>query len=166
MNVHACIRCNNPIDYDVTDWCGVCDMSIFDDRMVKPKKMLTIQNIKSELLNSWWGGWKITDVLEEVYNVDDDLNLIGPKHYSVTFIYYKVDVYGNGTPIGPHGSNRGKILIGREYDKDYKTQYRYIIYLNQKKFDTGGISANALRDKKAFIESVVSTLDYQLYNPC
>jgi hypothetical protein len=62
------------------------------------------------------------------------------------------------------GNNIGKILIGREFDKDYKTQYRYILYLNQKKFDTGGISANGLKDRDGFIQSVVDTLDYQLQN--
>ena len=36
-NTHKCIRCSNPIDLDNTDWCDVCDMSIFDDRMVDSK---------------------------------------------------------------------------------------------------------------------------------
>jgi hypothetical protein len=137
-------------------------MSIFDDRMVKPKKMLTIQNIKSELLNSWWGGWKITDVLEEVYKYDDDLNLIGPQHYRVQFVYYRAD----GLVPGPHGSNRGGLLLERELDGFLKGQYRYELWLNQKMFNSGGITPAALRDKKAFIESVVATLDYQLHNPC
>jgi hypothetical protein len=166
MNVHDCVRCGNPINYDDTDWCDVCDMSIFDDRMVKTKKMLTIQNFKSELLNSWWGGWKITDVLDDVHYIDEHLNIIGPTHYSVTFIYYRVTVNGNSTPIGPHGSNRGKLLLTRETDEFLKGQYRYELWLNQKMFNSGGVTPNALRDKKKFIESVVSTLDYQLYNPC
>ena len=46
MNVHGCIRCNNPINYDDSDWCEVCDMSIFDDRMIKQTKMLEIRNVK------------------------------------------------------------------------------------------------------------------------
>jgi hypothetical protein len=36
-NTHKCIRCSNPIDLDNTDWCDVCDMSIFDDRMIDSK---------------------------------------------------------------------------------------------------------------------------------
>ena len=129
--------------------------------------MLTIENFKSSLLNSWWGGWKITDILEEVYKYDDDLNLIGPNHYSVTFIYYSVTANGSGTPIGPHGSNRGKLLLGREEDDFFKGgRYRIELWLNGKLFLTDGVNSNALRDKKAFIESIVSTLDYQLHNPC
>ena len=162
MNVHDCVKCGNPINYDDTDWCDVCDMSIFDDRMVKPKKMLTIQNIKSELLNSWWGGWKITDVLDEVYKTDDKMYITGPKHYSIRFVYYRAD----GLGLGPHGSNWGVLLLTREEDYFLKGQYRYELWLNKNMFNSGGITANALRDKKKFIESVVSTLDYQLYNPC
>lgn len=147
--IHKCIRCNNWIDYDVTDWCGECDLSIFDDRMVKPKKMLTIQNIRS-LEGTRCNGWMINLVSEGIYLYDDDdLNLIGPEYYSIGFQL---------------GTNVGKILIGREYDKDYKTQYRYIFYLNQKKFDEGGISADGLNNKDSFIQSVVDTLDYQLKN--
>jgi len=151
LTIHKCIRCSNPIDYDVTDWCGVCDMSIFDDRMVKRKKMLTIQNIRS-LEGTRCNGWMINLVSEGIYLYDDDdLNIIGPEYYSIGF-------------VSGLGSNIGKILIGREWDKDYKTQYRYIFYLNQKKFDTGGISADGLLDKNGFIQSVVDTLDYQLKN--
>ena len=62
-NIHKCIRCSNPIDLDNTDWCDVCDMSIFDDRMIKPKKMLTIQNFEERLkdyriLNTF-DGWTL-----------------------------------------------------------------------------------------------------------
>jgi hypothetical protein len=150
MNIHKCIRCKNPIDYDVTDWCGVCDMSIFDDRMVKPKKMLTIKNIRS-LEGTQCNGWIINLVSEGIYLYDDDLNIIQTEYYSITF-------------VSGLGSNVGRILISREYDEAYKTQYRYIIYLNQKKFDTGGISGSGLQDKDGFIQSVVDTLDYQLKN--
>ena len=163
MNVHDCVKCGNPINYDDTDWCDVCDMSIFDDRMVKPKKMLTIQNIKSELLNSWWGGWKIKDVLEDVYKTDDALNIKGPKHYSIRFVYYRAD----GMGLGPHGSHYGTLLLGREEDDFFKRgRYRFELWLNGKLFLTDGLNSNALRDKNSFIESVVSALDYQLRNPC
>jgi hypothetical protein len=126
-------------------------MSIFDDRMVKPKKMLTIKNIRS-LEGTQCNGWIINLVSEGIYLYDDDdLTIIEPEYYSITF-------------VSGLGSNIGKILIGREFDKDYKNQYRYIIYLNQKKFDSGGISANGLKNKDSFIQSVVDTLDYQLKN--
>lgn len=118
--------------------------------------MLTIKNIKSELLNSWWGGWKITDVLEDVYNFDDDLNLIGNKQYSVTFVYYRVD------GSGPAGKNMGRLILERETDEFLGGQYRYKIYLNQKKINEGGVFKTALEDKKAFIESVVGVIDWEL----
>jgi hypothetical protein len=90
-------------------------------------------------------------VSEGVHLYDDaDLTILEPEYYSIGF------------ELG--GNNIGKILIGREFDKDYKNQYRYIIYLNQKKFDSGGISANGLKDRDSFIQSVVDTLDYQLQN--
>jgi hypothetical protein len=54
--------------------------------------------------------------------------------------------------------------LTREYDKVYKTQYRYELWLNQKKFDTGGISVNGLKNRDSFIQSVVDTFDYQLKN--
>ena len=55
MNVHNCIRCNNPINYDDTDWCDVCDMSVFDERMVKQTKMLKIENYKKLLGKELFG---------------------------------------------------------------------------------------------------------------
>jgi hypothetical protein len=155
MNIHDCIRCKNPINYDDTDWCDVCDMSIFDDRMVERKKVLTIKNFKSSLLNSWWGGWKITDVLEDVYGYDNDLNIIPPKQYTITFHYYRADGLG-----GP--KNIGRLILERETDVLLAGKYRYRIYLNQKKINEGGVSKNLLEDKTAFIESVVSTLDWDL----
>jgi hypothetical protein len=112
--------------------------------------MLTIKNIRS-LEGTQCNGWIINLVSEGIYLYDDDLNIIQTEYYSITF-------------VSGLGSNIGRILIGREYDEAYKTQYRYIIYLNQKKFDTGGISANGLKDKDSFIQSVVDTLDYQLQN--
>jgi hypothetical protein len=112
--------------------------------------MLTIKNIRS-LEGTRCNGWMINLVSEGIYLYDDaDLNIIGPEYYSIGF------------ELG--GNNIGKILIGREYDEAYKTQYRYILYLNQKKFDTGPISANGLLDRDGFIQSVVDTLDYQLKN--
>ena len=111
--------------------------------------MLTIKNFKS-LEGIRCNGWMINLVSEGVHLYDDDLNTIQPEYYSIGF------------ELG--GNNIGKILIGREFDKDYKTQYRYIIYLNQKKFDTGGINKHQLQDKDGFIQSVVDTLDYQLKN--
>lgn len=111
--------------------------------------MLTIKNIKS-LKGTQCNGWMINLASEGVYLYDDALNIIEPEYYSIEFVWI--------------GNNIGKILIGREFDKDYKNQYRYIIYLNQNKFYTGPISANGLKDKDGFIQSVVDTLDYQLKN--
>jgi hypothetical protein len=118
--------------------------------------MLTIKNIKSELMNSWWGGWKITDVMEDTYKFDIDSNLIGCKQYSVTFVYYRAD------GSGPAGKNMGRLLLERETDEFLGGQYRYKIYLNQKKINEGGVSKNSLEDKKAFIESVVGVIDWEL----
>jgi hypothetical protein len=112
--------------------------------------MLTIKNIRS-LKGTQCNGWIIKFISDGIYLYDDDLNIIQTEYYSITF-------------VSGLGSNIGKILIGREYDSAYKTQYRYIFYLNQKKFDTGGISANGLKNKDSFIQSVVDTLDYQLKN--
>jgi hypothetical protein len=113
--------------------------------------MLTIKNIKS-LKGTQCNGWIIKFISEGIYLYDDDdLNIIKTQYYSITF-------------VSGLGSNIGRILIGREYDSAYKTQYRYILYLNQKKFDTGGISKYGLQDKDGFIQSVVDTLDYQLKN--
>jgi hypothetical protein len=117
--------------------------------------MLTINNFKSSLLNSWWGGWKITNVFEDSYKVDNDLNIIGNKQYSVTFHYYRTDGLG-----GP--KNVGRLLLERETDEFLKGQYRYRIYLNQKMINEGGVFKTALEDKKAFIESVVGVIDWDL----
>jgi hypothetical protein len=154
-NTHRCIRCSNPIDLDNTDWCDVCNMSIFDDRMVKPKKMLTIQNI-SLLNGAVCDGWVIDSVLEDVYRYDTDLNIIEPKCYSISFV----------SPLGMNRSIqvRGKLLLTREYDKAYKKQYRFELWLNGKKFNEGGITANGLKDKDSFIQSVVDSLDFELKN--
>jgi hypothetical protein len=43
-------------------------------------------------------------------------------------------------------------------------QYRYELWLNGKQFDTGGITANHLKNKDSFIQSVVEAFDYQLQN--
>jgi hypothetical protein len=112
--------------------------------------MLTIHNFKL-LEGTLCGGWRIDSILDEVYKYDADLNIIEPKCYSFSF-------------VSPLGMNRGKLLLTREYDKVYKIQYRYELWLNQKKFDTGGISANGLKNKDSFIQSVVDTFDYQLKN--
>mgnify|MGYP000615923802 FL=1 len=69
MNVHDCIRCDNPNNYDDTDWCDVCDMSVFDDRMIKQTKMLTIENerklLGTKLTGSGSAGpmeWVVTSI--------------------------------------------------------------------------------------------------------
>ena len=117
--------------------------------------MLTINNFKSSLLNSWWGGWKITDVLEDVHTIDDDLNLIGNKQYSVTFRYYRADGYGGGR-------NMGRFLLERETDEFLEGKYRYRIYLNAKMINMGGVSVRELNNKTTIIETVVAIIDCEL----
>lgn len=112
--------------------------------------MLTIHNFYL-LEGTTCNGWMIYSLYDEMYKYDKDLNIIEPKCYSISFVSHL-------------GTNRGKILLAREYDAIYKTQYRYELWLNQKKFDEGGISANGLKNKDSFIQSVVDSLDYQLQN--
>ncbi len=150
MSIHKCIRCDNPIDYDVTDWCDVCDMSIFDDRMVKPKKMLTIQNI-SLLNRTVCDGWVIDSVLEDVYRYDTDLNTIEPKCYSISF-------------VSPLGTNRGNMLLERQQDEVLKGKYRFELWLNKKKFIIGSLTKKELEDKDRVIQSIVNALDFELLN--
>ncbi len=75
MNVHDCIRCNNPINYDDTDWCDVCDMSVFDERMVKQTKMLTIENERKLLGTRLYGSgsagpmeWVVTSIMKHLHH--------------------------------------------------------------------------------------------------
>ena len=96
-------------------------------------------------------GWSIDSILDEVYKYDSDLNIIEPKCYSFSF-------------VSPLGTNRGKLLLTREYDEVYKKQYRFELWLNQKKFNEGGITANGLKDKDSFIQSVVDAFDFELKN--
>jgi hypothetical protein len=150
MSIHRCIRCDNPIDYDNTDWCDVCDMSIFDDRMVKTKKMLTIQNI-SLLNGAVCDGWVIDSVLEDVYRYDTDLNTIEPKCYSISF-------------VSPLGINRGNMLLERQQDEVLKGKYRFELWLNKKKFIIGSLTKKELEDKDKVIQSIVNALDFELLN--
>ena len=70
MNVHDCIRCNNPINYDDTDWCDVCDMSVFDDRMIKQNNMLTIKN-PQQLIGQEYSEWlKVISAKENKYHYE------------------------------------------------------------------------------------------------
>lgn len=96
-------------------------------------------------------GWGIDSILDEFYKYDVDLNIIEPKCYSFSFVSLL-------------GTNRGKLLLAREYSNEYMRQYRYELWLNGKKFDEGGITADGLKDKDSFIQSVVDSLDYQLQN--
>jgi hypothetical protein len=112
--------------------------------------MLTIQNFRL-LEGTYCNGWSIDSILDEVYKYDSDLNIIEPKCYSFSF-------------VSPLGTNRGKLLLAREYDEVLKGKYRFELWLNGKKFDEGGITANGLKDKDSFIQSVVDSLDYQLKN--
>jgi hypothetical protein len=112
--------------------------------------MLTIHNFKL-LEGTLCGGWRIDSILDEVYKYDADLNIIEPKCYSFSF-------------VSPLGMNRGKLLLTREYDEEYKNAYRYELWLNGKKFDTGAIIGSTLKNRESFIQSVVDTFDYELKN--
>jgi hypothetical protein len=112
--------------------------------------MLTIHNFRL-LEGTYCNGWSIDSLYDEMYKYDSDLNIIEPKCYSISF-------------VSPLGMNRGKLLLAREYNNEYMRQYRYELWLNGKQFDTGGITANGLKDKDSFIQSVVDSLDYQLKN--
>ena len=70
--------------------------------------MLTIQNFKS-LEGIRCNGWMINLASEGVHLYDADLNTIQPEYYSIGF------------ELG--GNNIGKILIGREFDKEYETYH-------------------------------------------
>lgn len=84
MNVHDCIRCNNPINYDDSDWCEVCDMSVFDDRMIKQTNMLEIRNIK-RILDVHLTG---TDYM--IKNICEVLD----KSKSIRY-YYEIQLYSH-----------------------------------------------------------------------
>ena len=112
--------------------------------------MLTIHNFRL-LEGTYCNGWSIDSLYDEMYKYDSDLNIIEPKCYSISF-------------VSPLGTNRGKLLLAREYDEVYKKQYRFELWLNQKKFNEGGISANGLKDKDSFIQSVVDAFDFELKN--
>jgi len=112
--------------------------------------MLTIHNFKL-LEGTYLNGWSIDSILDEVYKYDSDLNIIEPKCYSFSF-------------VSPLGTNRGKLLLTREYNNAYKKQYRFELWLNGKKFNEGGITANHLKNKDSFIQSVVDSLDFELKN--
>jgi hypothetical protein len=108
MNIHNCIRCNNPINYDDSDWCEICDMSIFDDKMVKQTGMLEIRNIK-RILDVHLTG---TDYM--IKNVCETLD----KSKSIPY-YYEIQLYS-------HQSNyRCRLILDkqREYTLDRQPYY-------------------------------------------
>jgi hypothetical protein len=112
--------------------------------------MLTIHNFRL-LEGTYCNGWSIDSLYDEMYKYDSDLNIIEPKCYSISF-------------VSPLGTNRGKLLLAREHDKEYKKQYRFELWLNQKKFNEGAITANHLKNKDSFIQSVVEAFDFELKN--
>jgi len=108
MNIHNCIRCNNPINYDDSDWCEICDMSIFDDKMVKQTGMLEIRNIK-RILDVHLTG---TDYM--IKNVCETLD----KSKSIPY-YYEIQLYS-------HQYNyRCRLILDkqREYTLDRQPYY-------------------------------------------
>jgi len=112
--------------------------------------MLTIHNFRL-LEGTYLNGWSIDSLYDEMYKYDADLNIIEPKCYSISF-------------VSNSGINRGKLLLTREYDEVLKGKYRFELWLNGKQFDTGGITANHLKNKDSFIQSVVDAFDFELKN--
>jgi hypothetical protein len=112
--------------------------------------MLTIHNFRL-LEGTYCNGWSIDSLYDEMYKYDASLNIIEPKCYSISF-------------VSPLGTNRGKLLLAREYDEYLKGKYRFELWLNGKKFSEGTMTANGLKDKDSFIQSVVDTFDFELKN--
>lgn len=112
--------------------------------------MLTIQNFRL-LEGTYCNGWSIDSLYEEMYKYDTDLNIIEPKCYSISF-------------VSPLGTNRGKLLLAREHDEFLKGKYRFELWLNGKKFMEDWLTANVLKDKDSFIQSVVEAFDFELKN--
>ena len=113
MNVHDCIRCNNPINYDDSDWCEVCDMSVFDDRMVKQTNMLEIRNLK-RILDVHLTG---TDYV--IKNVAEVLD----KSKSISY-YYEIQLYSH------EYNHRCRLILDKERCADNETgEPFYALYL-------------------------------------
>ena len=108
MNVHDCIRCNNPINYDDSDWCEVCDMSVFDDRMIKQTNMLEIRNIKRIL------DVHLTGTEYMIKNVCEVLD----KSKSIPY-YYEIQLYSH------KDNHRCRLILDkqRDYTEDNKPYY-------------------------------------------
>ncbi len=116
MNVRDCIRCNNPINYDDTDWCDVCDMSVFDERMVKQTKMLTIENERKLL------GTKLTGSGSN-----------GPMEWIVTSIRPHLNHYVIFIEQTENGWDR-KIVLDRSFSS-FKLGHQYKLECgNEKKY--------------------------------
>ena len=134
MNVHDCIRCKNPINYDDTDWCDVCDMSIFDDRMVERKKMLTITNykkIKDSQFNCMGTSWLVCEIREsdDYYQftfLPETKGVFAIHKAQFVRLYRQIDEIGIGYDIELTDSKRIRKKIHNQYIKDPKQLLNWI----------------------------------------
>lgn len=140
MNVHDCIKCGNPINYDDTDWCNVCDMSIFDSRMVKQNKMLQIKNVK-RILDVHLTG---TDYM--IKNVCETLD----KSKSIPY-YYEIQLYSH------EYNHRCRLILDkqREYNQDGQPYYSLHLELDLNTLmPSYGIHPKDMDNANAFIYCV------------
>lgn len=137
MSVHNCVRCNTPIDYDDTDWCDVCDMSIFDERMVKPKKMLTIENINI-LVGEVCFGWRV-----------DGVEIITPKDRS----HYEITLRKQLTQYLAY------IHINRKVNQLYSKYVFVTLYYGTEVIEENTFTLEQLSDKEVFLSCRIDKLN-------
>jgi len=140
MNIHNCIRCNNPINYDDSDWCEVCDMSIFDERMVNKNKMLQIKNLRKVVDVHLTG----TDYM--IKNIAEVLD----KSKSLSY-FYEIQLYS-------HQYNHHCNLIldkERNYNQDGEPYYSLHLELDTNNLmPSFGIHPKDMSNANAFIYCV------------
>ena len=139
MNVHDCVRCGNPINYDDTDWCDVCDMSIFDDRMVKTKKMLTIENINS-LVGNYLFRWRI-----------DSVEIITPKDIDKS--YYHITLHKQSAEYLAY------IRINRKVNQLYSKFVFATLHYGTEVVEEDTFTLEQLSDKVVFLSHRIDKLN-------
>lgn len=139
MSVHNCVRCNTPIDYDDTDWCDVCDMSIFDDRMVKPKKMLTIENI-DELVSKYLFRWRV-----------DGVEIITPNDIDKS--YYNITLHKQSTQYLAY------IRINRKVNQLYSKYVFATLHYGTEVVEEDTFTLKQLSDKVVFLSRRIDKLN-------
>ena len=139
MNVHDCVRCGNPINYDDTDWCDVCDMSVFDDMMVKPKKMLTIENINS-LVGNYLFRWRV-----------DSVEIITPKDIDKS--YYHITLHKKSAEYLAY------IRINRKVNQLYSKFVFTTLHYGTEVVEEDTFTLEQLSDKVTFLSHRIDKLN-------